>query len=430
MDSDPGQQSRQPDRPLFSQMPSTLRGVWDRLPSAARPLLLLGPIIALVLVRGWLNDRPEVNRKPPPLVSTAPVQKGTMAVRYPLTGEVRALVSAEVRPEVTGVIRRVFFQEGTMVRRGDPLFQINPAPYQAAYDQARASTIRAEARLEEARAQARLSAVQLRLARDRAQRYSRLGTQGAISLDDEENFRTQADVARAGLSAARSGISSAEADVQAALAAQASARLNLQRTLVRAPISGRIGQLRITVGNLVRDQEDKPLVVVNEPSPLDVVFGIPQQWQGRIVVGQPVTIEHVPPLRGRILSLDNTTNASTGTLTAKARLDPPTAGLTPGMNVNGTVTVEKLDDALLIPSQALQRGQKGAFVYVVRQGRAALVPVRSLASDGGRTAVAGSLQAGEAVVVAGQFYLAPGAAVRQAGAPEAAATGSRPDRPR
>ncbi len=388
------------------------RGLWSRLPAPWRPLLLLAPIAAALLVRGLLNTAPVPSRRPPPLVQTAPVVLGSMEERYPVSAEVKPLVSVEVRPEVSGTIQRLFFQEGTEVRRGDPLALINPTPYQVALDQARANTSRARARIGEAQAQRRLAEAQLRLASDRARRYVGLSRQGALSRDDEDNYRTQELVARANLSALEGSAASAEAELAAARAAEAAARLNLNHTLVRAPISGRIGQQRISPGNLVREQEGKPLVVINQTSPLDAVFGIPQRWEERIQVGQRLRIEGRPGLVGRIVSLDNTTNASTGTVLAKARLEGNTAGLTPGETVNASLLVRRLDGALLLPSPAVQRGQQGPFVYSARGGKAVLVPVKVLASDGRRTAVEADLQPGEPVVVAGQFALMPGGPLR------------------
>ena len=388
------------------------RGLWSRLPAPWRPLLLLAPIAAALLVRGLLNSAPAPSRRPPPLVQTAPVVLGSMEERYPVSAEVKPLVSVEVRPEVSGTIQRLFFQEGTEVRRGDPLALINPTPYQVALDQARANTSRARARIGEAQAQRRLAEAQLRLASDRARRYVGLSRQGALSRDDEENYRTQELVARANLAALEGSAASAEAELAAARAAEAAARLNLDHTLLRAPISGRIGQQRISPGNLVREQEGKPLVVINQTSPLDAVFGIPQRWEERIQVGQRLRIEGRPGLVGRIVSLDNTTNASTGTVLAKARLEGNTAGLTPGETVNASLLVRRLDGALLLPSRAVQRGQQGPFVYGARGGKAVLVPVKVLASDGRRTAVEADLQPGEPVVVAGQFALMPGGPLR------------------
>ena len=388
------------------------RALWSRLPAPWRPLLLLAPIAAALLVRGLLNTAPAPSRRPPPLVQTAPVVLGSMEERYPVSAEVKPLVSVEVRPEVSGTIQRLFFQEGTEVRRGDPLALINPTPYQVALDQARANTSRARARIGEAQAQRRLAEAQLRLASDRARRYVGLSRQGALSRDDEENYRTQELVARANLSALEGSAASAEAELAAARAAEAAARLNLNHTLLRAPISGRIGQQRISPGNLVREQEGKPLVVINQTSPLDAVFGIPQRWEERIQVGQRLRIEGRPGLVGRIVSLDNTTNASTGTVLAKARLEGNTAGLTPGETVNASLLVRRLDGALLLPSRAVQRGQQGPFVYGARGGKAVLVPVKVLASDGRSTAVEADLQPGELVVVAGQFALMPGGPLR------------------
>jgi len=386
--------------------------LWSRIAPPWRPLLLLAPITAALLARGLLNSAPAPSRRPPPLVQTTPVVRGSMEERYPVSAEVKPLVSVEVRPEVSGTIQRLYFQEGTEVRRGDPLALINPTPYQVALDQARANTSRARARIGEAQAQRRLAEAQLRLASGRARRYVGLSRQGALSRDDEENYRTQELVARANLAALEGSAASAEAELAAARAAEAAARLNVDHTLLRAPISGRIGQQRISPGNLVREQEGKPLVVINQISPLDAVFGIPQRWEERISVGQRLRIEGRPDLVGRIVSLDNTTNASTGTVLAKARLEGNTAGLTPGETVNASLLVRRLDGALLLPSRAVQRGQQGPFVYVSRQRKAMLVPVKVLASDGLRTAVEGGLQPGEPVVVAGQFALMPGGPLR------------------
>jgi len=386
--------------------------LWSRIAPPWRPLLLLAPITAALLARGLLNSAPAPSRRPPPLVQTTPVVRGSMEERYPVSAEVKPLVSVEVRPEVSGTIQRLYFQEGTEVRRGDPLALINPTPYQVALDQARANTSRARARIGEAQAQRRLAEAQLRLASGRARRYLSLSRQGALSRDDEENYLTQELVARANLAALEGSAASAEAELAAARAAEAAARLNLDHTLLRAPISGRIGQQRISPGNLVREQEGKPLVVINQTSPLDAVFGIPQRWEERISVGQRLRIEGRPGLEGRIVSLDNTTNASTGTVLAKARLEGNTAGLTPGETVNASLLVRRLDGALLLPSPAVQRGQQGPFVYSARGGKAVLVPVTVLASDGRRTAVEADLQPGEPVVVAGQFALVPGGPLR------------------
>jgi multidrug efflux system membrane fusion protein len=401
-----------PQPPPTASAPRGSLPLVSRIPAPWRPLLLLAPIAAALLVRGLLNSSPAPSRRPPPLVQTAPVERGSMEERYPVSAEVKPLVSVEVRPEVSGTIQRLYFQEGTEVRRGDPLALINPTPYQVALDQARANTSRAQAKLGEARAQRRLAEAQLQLAIDRARRYVGLSRQGALSRDDEENYRTQELVARANLAALEGSAASAEAELAAARAAEAAARLNLDHTLLRSPISGRIGQQRISPGNLVREQEDKPLVVINQTSPLDAVFGIPQRWEERISVGQRLRIEGRPGLEGRIVSLDNTTNASTGTVLAKARLEGNTAGLTPGETVNASLLVRRLDGALLLPSRAVQRGQEGPFVYGARQGKAVLVPVKVLASDGRRTAVEAELQPGEQVVVAGQFALIPGGPLR------------------
>ena len=243
-----------------------------------------------------------------------------------------------------------------------------------------------------------------------------LSRQGALSRDDEESYRTQEQVARANLAAVEGSVASAEAEQAAARAAESVARLNLDHTLLRAPITGRIGQQRISLGNLVREQEDRPLVVINQISPLDGVFAVPERWGDEVRVGQTLRFEGRPALTGRIVSLDNTTNTSTGTLSAKARLEGDSRGLTPGESLRGNLLVRRLEGVLLLPSRAVQPGQAGPFVYVARQGRAVPVTVKVLAGDGEHSAVEADLRAGEPVVVAGQFALMPGGPLRSAGA--------------
>ena len=397
-----------------SRAPRRWPGValWHRIPAPWRPVALLLPLAAVLVIRGWLNGSEGPPRRRPPLVATAAVSRGRLSIRYPVTAEVRPLVSVEVRPEVDGTIQRLDFQEGTMVRRGQVLAQINPTPYQAADDLAQANSSRAAAKLGEALAQQRLAAVQLNLAVARAKRYTGLSRQGALSRDDEENFLTQEQVARANLSVQAGAVASARADLRAAQAAQLAARLNLEHTLLRAPISGRIGQQRITLGNLVREQETRPLVVINQIRPLDAVFPIPQQWEEQVRPGQSLTFAGHADLRGRVLSLDNTTNSSTGTVMVKARLSGVLTGLTPGESLDGSLQLRTLEDVLLLPQQAVQRGQQGPFVYVASRGHARLVPVTVLGSDRRRVAVRADLQPGDPVVVAGQFALVPGGPLR------------------
>jgi multidrug efflux system membrane fusion protein len=401
---------------------------WLGIPRAWRPLLLLAPVAMGLVLRGLHNNALPPSRRPAPLVETAAVELGAMEVRHPVSAEIRPLVSVEVRPEVSGTIQRLFFEEGTVVRQGDPLALINPTPYQVALDQARAQTNRARARLEEARAQQRLAEAQQRLASDRARRYGSLSRQGALSLDEEASYRTQEQVARAQLVAVQGGVASAEAELAAARAAEAAARIDLDHTLLRAPITGRIGQQRISLGNLVREQEDRPLVVINQISPLDAVFAVPQRWQDEVQVGQSLRFDGRPGLSGRIVSLDNTTNPSTGTVTAKARLSGDSGGLTPGESLNASLLVRRLEGVLLLPGRAVQPGQQGSFVYAARAGRAVVVPVTVLAGDGARSAVSGGLRPGEPVVVAGQFALVPGGPLRPAGAEGQPGRG-RPQRP-
>lgn len=191
-------------------------------------------------------------------METAQVRSGQLDVVFPLTGEVKAVAAAAIRPEVSGMLRQVHFREGQQVSAGQLLLSLDPAELQAALNQARANSQKAEAGVLQARAEAKRTATQARTARVRAERYRNLGRQGAVSSDQQDQFLSEAESAEATALSSRSAVSSALANLAATRAAEATARLQRQRTQIRSPISGRAGQLRVTQGNYVRDQENTP----------------------------------------------------------------------------------------------------------------------------------------------------------------------------
>ncbi|MCP9792792.1 efflux RND transporter periplasmic adaptor subunit [Vulcanococcus limneticus Candia 3F8] len=409
-----------------------------------------GVVAAVVLVR-VLWPRQEAPRQRPPVpVELATARVGAITVTYPITGEVRAVASAQIRPEVSGIIERVYFREGQEVTAGQALLGLDRAPFLAALNQAIANSRKAAAAVQVAAAKARSAHTLARTARLRADRYSRLGSQGAVSRDQEDQFRSDADSLQAEAISRDSEVVSARADLAAAQAAEAAARLRYDRTIVRSPISGRTGQLRVTPGNLLQEGNVQPLLVVNQFRPIDVVFALPQRLLGQVRRGLPVRLED--GAQGSVSAIDNAVDPSTGTTPIKASFSNTALRLVPGQFVKGALQLERLSGVTLIPQVAVQSGQKGSFVYVAaparsdapgtvpaaagsssasRRGRA--VEARNLElgpANGGLVVVRRGLAPGEQVVTRGQFALGPGARIttRSAGGSGSGESGQRSSR--
>ena len=385
-----------------------------KVPTQPRSLALLGGglLLLLVLARGCWPQGEESKRKPAVLVSLAPVGLGDLDETFPITGEVKPLASAAIRSQVSGVVQRVYFREGQQVQAGQALIGIDPSPWQAALNQAIANRNKAIAKEREAKAEVQRSRSEARLARQRANRYGSLGNQGAVSVDLAEQFRSQALSLEATVNSRESEVESTRADLAAARAAESNAKLNLERTTIRSPIRGRAGQLRLTTGNLVRDAEDRPLLVVNQFRPITVQFAVPQRLIPRLELGLQVRL--APGELGQVTSIDNAVDPSTGTTAVKATFANRSQHLVPGAYVKGFLELQRLHQVVLIPQIAIQTGQKGPFVYVVKGKVAKPRQLKLGPASGEQVVVTAGLQPGEMVVVKGQFALSPGAAIRLA----------------
>ena len=410
-------------------------------------------VIVVALVRGLWPRQEGPRQRPPVPVELATARSGEITVTYPITGEVRAVASAQIRPEVSGILERVYFQEGQEVRAGQPLLGLDRAPFLAALNQAVANRRKAAAAVQVAADKARSAQTLARTARLRADRYARLGSQGAVSRDQEDQLRSDADSLQAEALSRVSEVASARADLAAAQAAEAAARLRYDRTIVRSPISGRTGQLRVTPGNLLQENNAQPMLVVNQFRPIEVVFAVPQRLLGQVRPGLTVRLEGGE--QGRVSAIDNAVDPSTGTTPIEASFANTGLRLVPGQFVKGELQLERLSGVTLIPQVAVQSGQKGSFVYVAspaRAGASAGVPPSAAGARGGRAVEARTLELGpanaglvvvrrglapgEQVVTRGQFALGPGARITTrpagggSGQPGTAGSSPRPEGPR
>lgn len=338
----------------------------------------------------------------------APAPVGVVVVRtepvnltMELSGRTSASLVSEVRPQVNGVIKARLFQEGSNVRAGQPLYQIDPATYRASLDSANAAL-----------AQAQATATSAKL---RADRYKELVAINAVSKQDNDDAQAAAQAA--------------VANVQAQRAAVQQARINLDYTQVRAPISGRIGKSSVTPGALVTANQAEALATVQN---LDRIYvdvtqsaadllklrramaagavGAPTSAQVRLVLEDGSTY----PIVGTLAFSDITVDEGTGSVGLRATFPNPNGALLPGLYVRARLEQGVATSGILIPQPAVSRDPKGAAtVYVIdAAGKAQLRPIAVARTVGQHWLVTGGLKAGERVIVEGLQKVRPGGAVK------------------
>lgn len=327
-------------------------------------------------------------------VTVATVARKTVPVQVEAVGKVEPLSTVAVLARVGGELNRVHFTEGQEVQKGQVLFTIDPRPYQAALAQAQAAV-------------ARDKAVAANSASDQ-KRYADLVQKEYVTR--EQFDRIAAETA------------SAQATVKADEAAVEAARLQLEYCTIRAPLSGRTGSLLVHQGNLVKANDAQPLVVINQIRPIYVSFSVPQGQLPEIEryrsAGQ-LTVEAVPsegggaPQQGTLSFIDNQIDRATGTILLKATFPNEIRALWPGQFTKVRLTLAQQADAVVVPAQAVQTGQQGQYVYVVRPDQTVESrTVQVSRTVGGDTVVSAGLTPGETVVTDGQLRLAPGVKVK------------------
>jgi multidrug efflux system membrane fusion protein len=372
-------------------------------------------------------------KKPPVPVLVAVTAQADVPVELRALGTVEATQSTPVRAQIGGTIMEVRFREGEAVRSGQVLFQIDPRPYEATLRQLHADLARqeaqarlADAQVRNAEAQVRNAEAQLRNAETQVKRYEELVQKDFVTKEQYDQRRTDADAARAAVDASRATLDANRAAAQAAKEAAQSnrasienARLQLGYATIRSPVSGQTGSLLAKQGDLIK-ANDTQLVVVNQLQPILVRFTVPeaslpevQKYRQRGTLQVRVTPPGAPqPRLGRLAFVDNAVDPTTATIALKAQFDNTDHALWPGQFLDVTLVLQTLKNVVVVPSQAIQTGQQGPYVFVVDAGGAANVrPVEPGAAAGERTVVQKGLAAGETVVVDGQLRLTPGARV-------------------
>jgi multidrug efflux system membrane fusion protein len=337
-----------------------------------------------------------------------------------VVGSVDASSIVQVKSQVAGPLERVAFTEGQNVKQGDLLFVIDPRPYQDALRQAEAAVGRDKAMITQAEAALARDAAQAKFAETDAARYAELSKAGVVSKSQYDQSQTNADVSREAARATHATIESSRAALEADAAAVASARLSLSYCDIHAPISGRTGNLLVHAGNLVK-VNDVPLVVIHQVSPVFVNFAVPEQHLAairRLSNGRKLSVSvfaNENPARlgeGTLSVIDNAVDSTTGTIKLKATFENRDSALWPGQFVTVVLTLET-QEVTVTPAEAVQNGQQGQFVYVVKPDqRVEIRPVTAGRAFGKKMVIEKGLAPGDTVVTDGQLRLFPGAQVK------------------
>jgi len=325
-------------------------------------------------------------------VAIASVVQKTVPVEIRAIGNVEAYSAVSAKPQMAGEVEQAYFKEGQDVKKGDLLFTLDSRPYQAALHQLEANLARDQAQLENARAQ--------------AERYTRLFQEGIVSKEQYDSFRTSADALAAAALADKAAIERAKID--------------LDYCSIRSPMDGRTGSLLVHPGNIVKANETI-LVVINQITPIYVSFSVPEQdlaeIKQRMAAGSLPVEALIPdgelhPVPGTLTFVDNAVDNTTGTIRLKGTYANTEGRLWPGQFVNVVLKLTSRPNAIVVPSQAVQTGQSGPYVFVIKPDLTAESrPVTAGSTVGGETVIEKGLQPGETVVTDGQLRLAPGTKV-------------------
>lgn len=361
------------------------------------PVSALAAPLALALALSACGGGQETKAPPPPTVSVLGVREQPLSISTELPGRTVAYETSDVRPQVNGLIEERLFAEGDTVRAGQPLYRIDAAPYRAAVASARAALSKAQATIGATEALAR--------------RYGELVKINAIARQDYENAVGSAGQARADIAAQRAALQSAQID--------------LARTVIRAPISGRIGRSLTTTGGLVAAGQTTALTTIQRIDP--VYVDIPQSSADVLKLRQQIAAGQLTrdgkarvqliledgstyKLEGTLLFTDVTVDQTTGSQVLRAVFPNPDGLLLPGMFVRAKLVQGTVQNAILVPQQAVSRDERGDPVVMVvgADKKVAPRPVKTSGTSGANWIVTSGLRNGDRVIVEGGMMLQPG----------------------
>lgn len=354
------------------------------------PWCLLVTLCAGLLMQACSPETKTSSERSVPVLAV-PAALKTVPVQMKAMGSVEAYQTVSIRSQITAQIRDALFREGQDVKKGDLLIELDCRAIEASLRQA-------EANLARDRAQARY-------AREQASRYADLVEKDYVARDQYDQIRANAEAA--------------EATVRSDEAAVESARVQLQYCSIHSPIDGRTGMLKVDLGNLVK-ADDTELLTINQVQPVYVSFTIPEgdlptvmKYFGKKKIEADARIpSEEASEKGELVFVDNAIDRATGTITLKAVFANPDRRLVPGQFVDVVLTLATRPDAVLVPTKAVEQGQEGQYVFVVRADSTVEIrPVKTELAFQDETLILEGLQPGEQVVTDGQMRLTPGTKV-------------------
>jgi len=357
-----------------------------------RSAALAGALATGLLLVGCSGNKQQggVPRVP---VTVADVQQKTVPVQVRVIGNVDAYTTVGIKPQITGEIVGVHFSEGQDVKKGQLLFTFDQRPFEA-------DLMRAEANLAQDEAKAKNAEVE-------AHRYTKLVEAGVVAKEQAEQIQTNYDAMVATVKADRAQVEYA--------------RVQLIYTKIYSPMDGRTGNLMLHRGTVVKANPDNPIITINQINPIYVTFSVPQQVlpeikqhmaKGKLKVTATIQGQEDRPETGTLTFIDNNVDLTTGTIKLKGTFENNGRRLWPGQYVNVALTLAEQPNAIVVPTQAIQTGQDGPYVFIVKPDMTAESrPVRVERNVDNQAVIESGLKPGEKVVTDGQIRLVPGSKV-------------------
>lgn len=349
-------------------------------------------------------------------VTVAKAASRNVPTELEIIGNVEASSTVLIKPQISGELTRVMFQEGDYVTKGQPLFEIDKRSLEAQLAQANANMARSQALVRQAEANVAKSQATLNYADDQAKRYGQLAKEGVMSKEQAEQARSTAQAQSETVAADKAAIESAKADIAAQKAAIDTLRVQMSFATIKSPITGRTGSLLVKQGNIV-SANNTDLVQINQVQPVFVAFSVPelrlraiQARYGRAaipVIATPQDREDVA--HGTLTFFDNTVDPTTGTIRLRGTFPNPDRKLWPGEFLRVRLQLGSEDNAVVVPNQAVQTGQDGQFIFVVKEDRSVETrPITTGQRTGDDIVIESGLRPGETIVTEGQLRLSAG----------------------
>lgn len=376
-------------------------------------------ILAFIAVLAGCSKQSGPPERPPAPVKVASVSQKDVPVQVKVIGNVVPVNSVGIKSMVNGEIDKVVFQEGQDVKAHEVLLEIDSRPYREALAQWTNTVARDEAIVNQAEANITRDAANAKNAKLDADRYADLFRQGVVSQQQRDQTRTTYDAQEAQVKADQAALENARAALKADRAMLERAKVDLSYCTIAAPMDGRTGALLLQKGNVIK-ANDVPIVVINQIQPIYVNFAVPERYltdikarkaAGRLAVQAQIP-EQAQTEDGELTFVDNAVDTSTGTIRLRATFQNPQRHLWPGQFVNVVLTLGSRKDAVVVPSEAVQTGQQGPFVFVIKPDQTAqarkVVPGPTVAGD---TVIETGVKPGEQVVTDGHLGLIDGSKV-------------------